>query len=44
MPDLPHDPPHAGLRARFPEPDHVVGRMAGTSWDAVADNFPGLYF
>ncbi len=33
-----------GLRARFPGPDHVVERMSGTSWTAVADNFPGLYF
>ena len=34
----------AGLRARFPEPSHVVERMSGTSWEAVAENFPGLYF
>lgn len=34
----------AGLRIRFPEPAHVVERMSGTSWSAVADNFPGLYF
>lgn len=31
------------LRARFQEPDHVVECMAGTSWRAVEENFPGLY-
>lgn len=31
------------LRARYPEPQFVVERMSGSSWDSVADNFPGLY-
>ena len=34
----------AGLRLRYPAPDPVVERMPGTSWQAVEDNFPGLYF
>ena len=34
----------AGLRQRFVEPGYVVERMSGTSWQAVEDNFAGLYF
>ena len=28
----------------WPEPPFAVASMIATSWDAVADNFPGLYF
>ncbi len=31
------------LRRQFPSPEYIVERMSGTSWEAVADNFPGLY-
>lgn len=33
----------AALRTQFPSPEYVVERMSGTSWAAVADNFPGLF-
>ena len=28
----------------WPEPPYAVATMVATSWDAVVDNFPGLYF
>ncbi len=28
----------------WPEPPYAVATMIATSWEAVADNFPGLYF
>ena len=32
-----------GLRLRFREPGYLVARMSASSWEAVEDNFPGLY-
>jgi hypothetical protein len=31
------------LRKRFPSPEYVVECMSATSWQAVEDNFWGLY-
>ena len=31
------------LRGLYPEPRFVVSRMSATSWEAVEENFPGLY-
>lgn len=31
------------LRMRYPEPRFVVARMSATSWEAVEEDFPGLY-
>jgi hypothetical protein len=31
------------LRQLYPEPRYVVARMSATSWEAVEDDFPGLY-
>ncbi len=33
----------AGLRQRFKEPGYIVERMSASTWDAVAENFPGMY-
>lgn len=31
------------LRTLHPEPRFVVARMSATSWEAVEEDFPGLY-
>lgn len=31
------------LRQFYPEPRYVVARMSATRWEAVEDDFPGLY-
>ncbi len=33
----------AALRRQFPSPEYVVECMSGTTWNAVQENFWGLY-
>lgn len=34
----------ASLRQLLPEPDYIVERMWATSWETVAENFPGITY